>query len=251
MTAPAPTVAPRRHRPGDRGLPRVARDRARRHALRRRPADPGPQDVDLGVVALGAVIDVPFSFLNHCTNGSHLDADQVVSFTFAGGTAPDGGNILGGSDGSVGPAPAGWPGDGFTCPNTTMYLTGTAGTVTIQAPAAEGDYAYLISWDKLVDPARAGDSLAIRGLPALTIRLEVVANTAPVVTAPTSSPSRGTRPADGPSTGPASPAPPTPRTAPCPSAAPSTPRPSCPLARGRSSARRPTASALSAMTPSP
>ena len=50
-------------------------------------ADPGPQDVDLGVVALGAVIDVPFSFLNHCTNGSHLDADQVVSFTFAGGPA--------------------------------------------------------------------------------------------------------------------------------------------------------------------
>ena len=123
---PAPTVAPRRHRPGDRGLPRVARDRARRHALRRRPADPGPQDVDLGVVALGAVIDVPFSFLNHCTNGSHLDADQVVSFTFAGGTAPDGGNILGGSDGSVGRRPPA----GLAMasrPNTTMYLTGTAG----------------------------------------------------------------------------------------------------------------------------
>lgn len=147
----------------------------------------GPQStIDLGVVAPSTVSTLIVDFSLVCANDSHVDPGQTVGLVFSGGFQPVGGEILSVSDGSVGPVPSDWPSDGALCPSPVPVLAGTtASTVQLRAPAVPGDdYEFFITWTRSLSPTGIGDSLAIRGAPALTVIMDVVSNTPPTLALP-------------------------------------------------------------------
>ena len=139
----------------------------------------------LGAVAPGSVHDVNIGFVLTCANGSHLDAGQTVTVTYAGANEPGDGRIISVSDGTVGPAPATWPVDGGPCavPAQTS-ADGTPSVVTLQAPTTPGKgYRFSLLFDRWISPDGANDDGALTNMTAIDIVLDV--NTPPTLTLPT------------------------------------------------------------------
>lgn len=147
----------------------------------------GPQStIDLGQVAPSATMSLTVDFALSCANGSHVDPGQTVDLAYGGGFQPVGGEILSVSDGSVGPTPSDWPADGAFCPSPAPALAGTAASaVQLRAPVLAGsDYEFFITWSRTLSPAGSLDSSALKGGTTLRVIVDVVANTAPVLTTP-------------------------------------------------------------------
>ncbi len=140
--------------------------------------------VDLGAVAPGSVHAVDVGFVLTCANGSHVDAGQTVTATFAGGGEPEDGKIVSVTDGTVGPAPASWPADGAPCASPAQtFAGGTASVVTLRAPTKPGaNFTYSLMFDRSISPGGADDSGALRSFTAIDIVLDV--NTPPSLTLP-------------------------------------------------------------------
>ena len=143
------------------------------------------QTADLGAVAPGSVHSLDIGFQLACANGSHVDAGQTVTATYAGGSAPQGGMILSVTDGTVGPAPASWPADGAPCASPAeTFSGGTPSVVTLQAPTTPGqDYTFSLLFDRSISPTGANDGGAIGSFTAIDILVDV--NTPPTLTLPT------------------------------------------------------------------
>jgi hypothetical protein len=139
----------------------------------------------LGAVAPGSVHAVDIGFVLTCANGSHLDAGQTVTATYAGASEPEDGKILSVTDGTVGPAPATWPADRASCASPAQtYSGGTPSVVTLQAPTIPGKgYLFSLMFDLSISPEGANDSGALFLSTAIDIRLDV--NTPPTLTLPT------------------------------------------------------------------
>ena len=138
----------------------------------------------LGAVAPGSVHDVNIGFVLTCANGSHLDAGQTVTVTYAGASEPGDGRIISVSDGTVG-APATWPVDGSPCavPAQTS-ADGTPSVVTLRAPTTSGKgYRFSLLFDRWISPDGANDGGALSNMTAIDIVLDV--NTPPTLTLPT------------------------------------------------------------------
>ena len=149
----------------------------------------GPQSsIDLGSVAPSTLISLEVPFTLVCSNGSHLDPGQAVVMEAAGGVVPAGGEIVSVSGGSTAAAPVDWTVDGVLCPAPAPTVVGgTPATVVLRAPAADGqDLEFLVTWTRSLSPAGSGDTRALSGAPSLTVRLDVVSDTPPVLTAPAS-----------------------------------------------------------------
>ena len=147
----------------------------------------GPQStIDLGQVAPSATMSLTVDFALSCANGSHVDPGQTVNLAYSGGFQPVGGAILSVSDGSVGPVPSDWPSDGTFCPSPAPALAGTAASVVqLRAPALAGsNYEFFITWSRTLSPAGSLDSSALKGGTTLTVIVDVVTNTPPVLTTP-------------------------------------------------------------------
>ncbi len=141
--------------------------------------------IALGPVAPGTELTVPVGFVLVCGNGSHADPGQTVTLTPGTRTEPVGGAILSATGGSVGPVPAVWPVDGELCPTPAPQLsTGAASTVVLRAPATDGFHEYVLFYDRSLSPTGALDASALRSATAVTIVVEVVANTPPVLHLP-------------------------------------------------------------------
>lgn len=140
---------------------------------------------DLGAVAPGSVHDIDIGFVLTCANGSHVDAGQTVTATFAGAIEPLDGRILSVTDGTVGPAPADWPADGASCAVPAQTFSGgTPSVVTLRAPTTPGTgYSFSLMYDRSISPAGGDDTGALRFSTAIDIRLDV--NTPPTLTLPT------------------------------------------------------------------
>lgn len=140
---------------------------------------------DLGAVAPGSVHLVNIGFVLTCANGSHVDAGQTVTATYAGGNEPEDGRILSVTDGTVGPAPATWPADRASCASPAQtFADGTPSVVTLQAPTIPGNgYVFSLMFDRLISPEGANDGAAVSNSIAIDIRLDV--NTPPTLTLPT------------------------------------------------------------------
>jgi len=149
------------------------------------PVTPGIQPTThLGDVAPGAtiVLDVPFWL--SCAGTSHVNRDQVLTLTaFA-----DGPTSISATDTTLGPPPADWPldGDACTAANTPVESNGPI-TVTIVAANVDGDgYLYQVGYMRAFDPQSSSDGPAIPTGPFtfLTLTLDVVSNSAPVLDLP-------------------------------------------------------------------
>lgn len=138
----------------------------------------------LGVVAPGSVHDVDIGFVLTCANGSHVDAGQTVTVTYAGANEPGDGKILSVTDGTVGPAPATWPADGGSCDSPAQtFAGGTPSVVTLQAPTTPGrGYRYSLLFDRSFSPDGANDGGALSLYTVIDIVLDV--NTPPTLTLP-------------------------------------------------------------------
>ena len=146
----------------------------------------GGPTVDLGDVAPSSVHNLSVLFTLTCVNGGHVDPGQTVILDYAGGIQPEDGLIVAVSGGEVGPAPAGWPADGVDCPTPTPIVTATVPTtIELRAPSVVGDdHAFLLTWTRSLSQTGTLDSSAIRGAPALTVIVDVVANTPPTLDLP-------------------------------------------------------------------
>ena len=138
----------------------------------------------LGAVAPGSVHEVNIGFVLTCANGSHLDAGQTVTVTYAGANEPGDGKIISVSDGTV-TAPATWPADGTPCavPAQTS-ADGTPSVVTLQAPTTSGKgHRFSLLFDRWISPDGGNDDGALTNMTAIDIIVDV--NTPPTLTLPT------------------------------------------------------------------
>jgi hypothetical protein len=120
-----------------------------------------------------------------CANGSHVDAGQIVTFTFAGGSEPEDGKLISVTDGTVGPPPKTWPADRASCafPAQTS-ADGTPSVVTLRAPTISGKrHRFSLLFDRWISPDGANDDAAVSNVTAIDIVLDV--NTPPTLTLPT------------------------------------------------------------------
>ena len=139
------------------------------------PFAPGEErSVDIGIVLT-------------CTGTAHVDPGQTVTAIIDSWNAPLDGAVVSVTDGTVGPAPADWTPDGVSCPlPARMFSTGTPSVVTLRAPTTPGTgYLYSLMYHRTIEPFGANDAGAIRQLTAIDIVLDVVVNTAPILTLPT------------------------------------------------------------------
>jgi hypothetical protein len=146
---------------------------------------PGVQGtIDLGQVGPGQVIDLDVGFTLACGGTKHVNADQSVGLSFSA-IVPAGGSA-GGTNTSIAPPGDPWPDDGSDCTGAPSAATATTPAhVTITAPTATGtDYTYLLMWFRTLSPVESGDTGTFSGGTSVTVVLDVVNNSAPVLTVP-------------------------------------------------------------------
>lgn len=139
----------------------------------------------LGVFPPSVEIEVPFGFVLNCTGVNHVDAGQTATVAFDSAlVSGPGGEVVASTPATAGPIGASWPADGEGCPSPTPSLTATNGTLTLRTPSIGGTgFSYDVMFTRSVTPDGNGDGSAL-GLraPAITLTLDVDANTPPVFT---------------------------------------------------------------------
>lgn len=152
--------------------------------------DAGIQPIaELEPVAPGATVEAVITFVLTCTNTStmgHLEPGQSIGLSYSTGIAPLDGEIVSVTPGSTAVATAGWPVDGEACPSPAPSIVGgTASTVTLKAPTTPGTgYLFSLMFARRLTPTGTADGGALNGVTAISIELDVVANTPPVLDVP-------------------------------------------------------------------
>jgi HYR domain-containing protein len=149
---------------------------------------PGAQTtIDLGDVAPGAIVTIPVGFELTCAGTSHPDRGQTITMSLLVASPAPGGAVISVVPGEIAPIPDSWVADGATCPDPSpRWSDGAFSIVTLRAPTVPSvDYVYTIGYARAIAPAGNDDANAVRGAaPTVTIHLDVVTNSAPVLTLP-------------------------------------------------------------------
>ncbi|MBA2719745.1 MAG: HYR domain-containing protein [Chloroflexi bacterium] len=147
------------------------------------PADgdavlPGNQGViDLGRASTGQVITWPATFRLTCFGLSHAPPGSTITLEESGAIVPDGGSVSV-TAATIGPVPASWTAPGEGCPSPAPTLTSsTPSLVTMTMPPTAGLASFTVMW------SRSG-ATGLTGPSAMTIEVEVVTNTPPVLHLP-------------------------------------------------------------------
>lgn len=144
-------------------------------------------EVYLEPFAPGEVRTVDVRIVLTCTGTTHVDPGQTVIAGIDSMVAPEGGEVMSATDGTVGPAPADWPADGTSCalPART-FSEGTPSIVTLRAPMTPGTgYRYSLIYHRAIEPFGNNDPGAVRLQTSVELLLDVVTNTPPTLTLPT------------------------------------------------------------------
>ena len=140
--------------------------------------------IDVGAVAPGTVLTVDVNFILTCASSTHVDPGQTVTASIDSAQAPEGGEVILVTDGTV-VAPADWPAENVPCaiPAQTSS-TGTPSVVTLQAPTTPRlDYTYTLMYHRSILPFGVNDDIAVRTSTSVDIVLDV--NMPPTLTLPT------------------------------------------------------------------
>lgn len=153
--------------------------------------NPGIQGTKpLGNVAAGAEVSVDVEFTLTCVGLGHVDLGQTVGISWSGvGSAPLGGSIVSVTPASIGPITDGWAVDTQGCPSPVPSISGaTRSTVTLRAPTTPANgYMYTVVFDRSLSPANETDANAFsRSATQVSFTLNVVGNSAPTLTVPSS-----------------------------------------------------------------
>lgn len=119
----------------------------------------------LGTVSAGAEVAVDVRFVLICTGLGHVDANQSIVLTSAGGSVPPGGAIVSVTTATLDPVPSAWADDTQGCPNPVPSLDGGAfSRVTLRAPTIPANgHMFTIAWDRSLEPVGNADSSAFPG----------------------------------------------------------------------------------------
>jgi hypothetical protein len=149
----------------------------------------------LGTVPAGAEVSVDVEFTLNCVGLGHVDLGQSAVLGWSGvGSAPPGGAIVSVTTGTVGPVTNAWAPDAQGCPDPVPSLIGGARShVTLRAPSTAGNgYMYTVVYDRSLSPAGNNDGGAFsRTATQVSFTLNVIANTAPTLTVPSSMTAEG------------------------------------------------------------
>jgi hypothetical protein len=150
------------------------------------PADgdavtPGDQAlIELGQASPGQTISWPVSFRLICDGLSHVDPGATVTLELSDVTIPEGASVSATTT-TIGPVPADWTAVGEGCPSPAPTLASNGpSTVTMTMPMTIGLAEFTLMWN------RSG-ATGLSGSSALTIQLDVVANTPPTLHLPSDS----------------------------------------------------------------
>jgi hypothetical protein len=140
----------------------------------------------LGDVAPGATVSADVRFLITCAGIQHVDANQSVVLTGAGGTAQLDGAIVSVSDVTLAPLTTPWSPDAQGCPDPVPSQDGGAlSTVVMRAPTTVGTYTFTTMWTRSLTPEGGNDLNAFSRTPtSVNFTMRVVANTPPPNTPP-------------------------------------------------------------------
>jgi hypothetical protein len=144
----------------------------------------------LGNVPAGGEVSVDVQFALTCVGINHADLGQSVVLGWSGvGSAPVGGAIVSVTPATIGPVTAAWAPDVLGCPDPVPSMVGsTLSHVTLRAPTTAGNgYMYTIVYDRSLSPAGLNDANAFsRTATQVSFTLNVIANTPPTLTVPSS-----------------------------------------------------------------
>ena len=135
----------------------------------------------LGDFSPGATVEADAQFFVVCAGVQHIDPNQSVVLTGAGGTAPLDGAILSVSTATLTPLTMAWGPDGEGCPDPNPSYAGQATShVVMRAPTTLGNYTFTIMWTRSLTPDGNNDGSAFSRTPtSVNFTMRVVANTPP------------------------------------------------------------------------
>jgi hypothetical protein len=142
----------------------------------------------LGDVAPGGTASADVHFLVTCIGLQHIDPDQSVVLTGAGGIKPLDGEIVSASTATLDPLTTPWAADGQGCPDPVpSYPGGAESHVVLRAPTTAGTHVFTVQWSRSLTPAGNNDANAfVRSATSINFSVRVVANTPPVLSVPAS-----------------------------------------------------------------
>ncbi|HET8786686.1 MAG TPA: HYR domain-containing protein [Candidatus Limnocylindrales bacterium] len=142
----------------------------------------------LGDTSPGGPVSADVSFVVACAGVQHIDHDQSVILTGAGGIAPLDGAIVSASTATLTPLTIPWGPDGEGCPDPVpSYAGGATSHVVLRAPTTAGTHTFTVQWTRELQPMGVNDGNAFsRSLPSINFSVRVVGNTPPVITVPAS-----------------------------------------------------------------
>ncbi len=142
--------------------------------------------VSVGPVGPSATVTVDVAFAVTCAGTSHVDAGQTVTFSLDSEQHMGDGAVLDVPDAVVGPMPSDWTVDTEGCADTTRTVLSAPVQIKLKAPSTPGDdYQYDLMFRRSLSTGGNNDATAFsRTPPALTILVDVVANTPPVLHLP-------------------------------------------------------------------
>ena len=142
----------------------------------------------LGDVGPGGTVSADVRFLVACIGLQHIDPNQSVVLTGAGGIKPLDGEIVSASTATLDPLTIPWAPDGQGCPDPVpSYAGGAESHVVLRAPTAAGTHVFTVQWARSLTPAGNNDANAfVRSATSINFSVRVVANNPPVLSVPAS-----------------------------------------------------------------
>jgi hypothetical protein len=142
----------------------------------------------LGDVAPGGTVSADVHFVVACISLQHIDQNQSVVLTGAGGIKPLDGEIVSASTATLDPLTIPWAPDGEGCPDPVpSYAGGAQSHVVLRAPTTAGTHVFTVQWARSLTPAGNNDANAfVRSATSINLSVRVVANQPPVLSVPAS-----------------------------------------------------------------
>ena len=136
----------------------------------------------LGPIGPGEVVDVEVDFVLTCRNGSHPNHGATVAMALGSSITQEDGSVTV-TPGTIGPIPTTWPVDGVTCLGSPTLASSTPAIVHVTAPTvAADDYLFTVIFQRTESDGTIGTT----GSTAISMEFDVVANTPPVIHVPAS-----------------------------------------------------------------
>ena len=133
--------------------------------------------IDLGEASPGELVTWPVRFRLTCAGLSHAAVASTIDIDYEGDQSPTGSSATATST-TIGPVPAGWPGQGEGCssPAQSLASNGVSIVSLVMPPTPGIDQEFTVQW------SRSGEGLT--SMTVVTFVIDVIGNTPPTLHLP-------------------------------------------------------------------